>query len=84
MEWKVTIEDCRTQKESEPSIQVRVMAAEIGLHFEESFRSSTEDVTKLFSGLTDHLALMDFIRKHIDLPETQGASVVNLCVRAVS
>ena len=52
--------------------------------FQESFRSSTEDVTKLFSGLTDHLALMDYIKKHIDLPEIQGASVVNLRVRAVS
>ena len=43
-----------------------------------------KDVTKLFSGLTDHLALMDYIKKHIDLPEILGASVVNLRVRAVS
>lgn len=84
MEWKVTIEDCRTQKESKPSIQVRFTAEKIGLHFEESFQSSTEEVKKLFSGLTDHLALMDYIKKNVDLPETQGASVVNLYVRAVS
>ena len=84
MEWKVTIEDCRTRETSKPSIQVGLTAKDIGLYFKESFQASMEDVNKLFHGLTNHPDLMNFIQNNIDLPETDGASIVELVVKVFS